>query len=104
VNFRAVRAYVAELAEAGAADSTVIRRVASLRTLFGALVDLDLLDRNPVMIQPRSRPRRLPRVLTMDEARYLVEQVTGSTPKALRDRALLELLYASGLRRLSRSS
>ncbi len=98
VNFRAVRAYVAEQAELGAADSTVIRRVASLRTLFGALVDLDLLDRNPVMIQPRSAPRRLPRVLTTDEARYLVERVKGSTPKALRDRALLELLYASGLR------
>ena len=83
----------------GSPGSTIARRLAALRSfyrheqLIGARLD------NPAAEIPSPRRvRRLPRTLSASEAERLVEAAAGTTPRALRDGALVELLYGSGLR------
>jgi integrase/recombinase XerD len=91
--------YLAEMRAAGLSPATIARRVAAIRsffrhqTLLGARID------NPAaeLELPRRR-RTLPRTLSPAEAERLVEAASGSSPRALRDRALVELLYGAGLR------
>jgi site-specific recombinase XerD len=99
VGLRTLRRYVAALSEAGLEPSSVARKLASLRALFGVLRDEGVRGENPVELigQPK-RSSRLPRVLRPDELDALLERIPGCGPLALRDRALLELAYASGLR------
>lgn len=96
----AVRGFLARAAgEAGAASLS--RKLSTLRSLYRFLVREGLAEGNPArgVASPR-RPRRLPEVLPEAEVAVLVEAptVAAATPLALRDRAFLELLYASGLR------
>lgn len=97
-------AFVDELATGGdgrrpAAATTVQRKVACLRSFYRHLRREELIDRDPTAeLKGPPRGRRLPKVLTRDEVRHLLAQPRGTTPAALRDRALLELMYACGLR------
>ncbi len=84
------------------AASTVARITTSIRAFFGFLTDEGLLNENPARRLERPRvPARLPgNVLTIREVKHLLATASQrSTPFALRDRALVELLYATGLRR-----
>ncbi len=94
-----LRSWLARLRTQGAARSTLARRAAAARTFTAFCVRRGLLDRDPgaALGTPRGH-RRLPQVLQPDEARELVTAVAGGDPASLRDRALLELLYASGIR------
>jgi integrase/recombinase XerD len=94
-----VERYLAELRAAGLASTTIARRAASLRSFFRHQVLIGLRPDNPAaeVGLPR-RARRLPRTLSPGEAERLVEAANGTTPRALRDRALVELLYGAGLR------
>src|SRR5438128_11975540 len=70
-----------------------------MRTFFGLLVRDGRLKSNPSeLISSPRLPRKLPSYLGVDEAAAVVEMPQGSSMKDLRDRAILELLYASGLR------
>ena len=91
--------YLAELRAAGLSGATITRRVASLRSLFRHLVLIGAADANPAadLDLPR-RARRLPRVLSPSEVERLIDAAAGTTPRTLRDRALVELLYGAGLR------
>jgi integrase/recombinase XerD len=91
--------YLAELRAAGRAPTTIARRAAALRTFFRHLVLVGVRPENPAteLAAPR-RPRRLPRTLSPGEAERLIEAAKGTTPRTLRDRALVELLYGAGLR------
>jgi integrase/recombinase XerD len=91
--------YLAELRAAGLSAATIARRVASLRSLFRHLVLIGAVDANPAaeLDLPR-RSRRLPRALSPSEAERLIDAAAGTTPRSLRDRALVELLYGAGLR------
>jgi integrase/recombinase XerD len=82
-----------------AAASTVSRKVACLRSFHRYLRREGAIAHDPTaeLRGPRRR-RRLPRVLTRDEVVKLLAQPRGSEPLALRDRALLETMYACGLR------
>jgi integrase/recombinase XerC len=94
-----VRAFVAEAA-ATAGPASLGRKLSTLRSLYRFLVREGLSADNPAraVASPR-RPKRLPEVLPEEEVAVLVEAPAGSDdPLALRDRAFLELLYASGLR------
>ena len=94
----AVRGFLARAAgEAGAA--TLGRKLSALRTFYRFLVREGLAASNPArgVASPR-RPRKLPLVLPEDEVAALVEAPARADPLELRDRAFLELLYASGLR------
>src|SRR5215207_2217367 len=96
---RLLRRYAAGLTEAGQAPSTVARKLASLRSLFRTLVEHGLLEQNPadLLTAPR-RGQALPRVLKAAEVAALLDRIPADTALALRDRALFELAYASGLR------
>jgi integrase/recombinase XerD len=91
--------YVAELRAAGAAPATVVRRVSAFRSFYRHQQLLGAREDNPAtdLDLPR-RTRRLPRTLSPGEAERLIEAATGSEPRTLRDRALVELLYGAGLR------
>ena len=91
--------YLAELRAAGLSPSTIARRVAAIRSLFRHQALLGARTDNPAaeLDLPRRR-RTLPRTLSPAEAERLVEAANGTTPRALRDRALVELLYGGGLR------
>jgi integrase/recombinase XerD len=91
--------YLAELRAQGLAASTIARRLAAVRALFRHQMLIGAAQDNPAaeVALPR-RARRLPRTLSPGEAERLVEAASGTTPRALRDRALVELLYGAGLR------
>ncbi|HXE44710.1 MAG TPA: tyrosine recombinase [Conexibacter sp.] len=96
---RALRRYAAGLTESGQAPSTVARKLASLRALFRTLVEHGALEQNPAdLLSAPRREQRLPRVLKAAEVAALLDRIPADTALALRDRALFELAYASGLR------
>jgi integrase/recombinase XerD len=81
------------------AAATLQRKVACLRSFHRHLRRTELITDDPtVHIKAPRQGRRLPKVLGRDEVAKLLEQPRGSDPPALRDRALLELMYACGLR------
>ncbi|MGI8512063.1 MAG: site-specific tyrosine recombinase XerD [Solirubrobacteraceae bacterium] len=82
-----------------ASPATIHRKAACLRSFYRHLRREEVLDTDPTaaLSSPR-RGRRLPQVLTRAEVGRLLAQPDGSEPAALRDRALLELMYACGLR------
>src|SRR5215208_5739747 len=91
--------WIAELRGAGLSPATIARRIASVRSLFRHLVLIGAVAENPAAeVELPRRIRRLPRTLSPGEAERLVEAASGTTPRALRDRALVELLYGAGLR------
>lgn len=82
------------------ASSTVARKVAAIKSFFHYMVDRGALQDDPTatLDSPKVR-KRLPKAISNDDLeRLLAEPAREQTPKALRDRALLEVLYATGLR------
>jgi integrase/recombinase XerD len=91
--------WIAEMRAAGLASSTVARRVSAVRTYFRHLVLIGTRAENPAAsLQLPRRARRLPRALSPTETERLIDAAAGTTPRSLRDRALVELLYGAGLR------
>ena len=85
--------------ERAVAASTAARRVASLRAFHEFLMRRGLSRENPALaVRPPRRARPLPDVLTVAEVEALLAAPRGEEPRALRDRAMLEMAYASGLR------
>jgi site-specific recombinase XerD len=99
VDVRGLRRYAAGLSEAGQAPSTVARKLAALRGLFRTEVELGARCENPAdLLSSPKKPQRLPRVLRPDEVATLLDRIPATTPLELRDRAIFELAYSSGLR------
>ena len=94
-----LRSWLARLRSSGAARSSLARRGSSARvfTAWASRRGLLATDPGALLATPKGR-RPLPDVLRADEAVRLVEQVDGGSPEQLRDRAALELLYATGIR------
>lgn len=92
--------YLESLAAGGeVAGSTLHRKLSSLRSFYAHLRREGELDSDPTVdVKAPSQSKRLPSVLSRAEVSHLIEQVKGADPIATRDRALLELMYASGLR------
>jgi integrase/recombinase XerD len=85
--------------KAAVAPATLQRKVACLRSFHRHLRREDLIADDPTaQIKAPRQGKRLPKVLSRDEVTRLLEQPSGTEPSALRDRALLELMYACGLR------
>jgi site-specific recombinase XerD len=96
---RELRHFAGVVSERGAMKSTVARKLAAIRTFYRHLVERGELEANPAELV--SSPRKdsyLPKILKPGEVADLLERIPGSTPLDLRDRALLELAYAAGLR------
>jgi integrase/recombinase XerC len=94
-----VRAFLAHLGRAGDARSTVARKLSGLRTFFRYLRREDVLDDDPARqaVSPK-REHTLPAHLSEGEMSRLLDMPSDATPLGCRDRAILELFYASGLR------
>lgn len=99
VRHRDVRRYGAGLSSGGAAPATVARKLAAIRGLFDFLVRTERVGQNPAdLVSSPKREEKLPRVLSGEQVRSLLERIPARTPLELRDRAMLELAYSCGLR------
>ena len=92
-------AYVAQLRADGLAPTKIARRLAAVRSFFRHEMLLGARTDNPAAsVELPKRRRTLPRTLSPAEVERLLDAAAGTTPRALRDRALAELLYGAGLR------
>ena len=99
VDSLAVRSFVAALARNGVSKRSQARSLSSLRGLFRFACREGVLDNNPAAaVRSPKQASHLPRHLRPGEIENLLEAAGGDAPLQRRDRALLELLYASGLR------
>jgi tyrosine recombinase XerC len=97
--YRDLRGWAATLSDRRLARATVARKLAAARGLHDHLVRTGAATSNPAELLPSpKRARRLPRVLRADEVAMLLDRIPARTPLEVRDRALLELAYSSGLR------
>jgi integrase/recombinase XerC len=96
---RVVRAYLADLHARGLARTSIARRLAALRSFFRFLVRRGRMKANPARdVRSPALPKRLPGHLPIDQSEVLFRQAFGDDDAGRRDRAILELLYASGVR------
>lgn len=94
-----VRPFMGWLHDRGLAKRSLRMKLAAVKALFTHLVRSDVLQRNPASLVASPRTdKKLPSFLRESEAEALVASFDTSTPQGLRDRALVELLYGSGLR------
>ena len=94
-----VERYVRYLTGRGRSASTVTRAAASLKSFYGYLVRGGYASADPARgVAPARAARKLPQILTSREVELLLEQPDGMDPKCCRDHAMLELLYATGIR------
>jgi integrase/recombinase XerC len=93
-----VRRFAAESHRKGLAARSVARRLSAVRTFLNYLIETGALRSNAaVHVQAPKAPRRLPATLDPDQVASLLA-ISGDEPETLRDRAMLELFYSSGLR------
>jgi integrase/recombinase XerD len=99
LDHRALRRYLAEMDRARYSRTTIKRRLSAVRSFFNYLVTEDIVSSDPasVLLAPKA-PSRLPRLVPNDVLQALFDAPDPATPTGLRDRAVLELLYASGAR------
>lgn len=99
VGARDLRAYVAQLQESGASERSLARYVVTLRQFYRFLLKEELIAEDPLpeFLLPH-RPGRLPGTLSAEEVARLLNEPDGATRLGARDRAMLELLYGTGLR------
>jgi len=94
-----VRTFLARLHAAGRAPSSLARTLSAWRSFYQWLSDRGEVSSNPVVgVRAPKRAQRLPKALSADQAVRLASHPIDNTWQALRDRALIELLYSSGLR------
>ncbi|GEO25748.1 tyrosine recombinase XerD [Alicyclobacillus acidoterrestris] len=94
-----IAAYLGYLHEAGRANATISRNLASIRSFFHFLVREDFILQDPTIhVDTPKIEKKLPRVLTPEEIERLLRAPDQSTPSGMRDYAMLELLYATGIR------
>jgi integrase/recombinase XerC/integrase/recombinase XerD len=97
--YRDLRSYAAALSERGLARASVARKLAAVRSLHEHLARTGAASQNPAQLLPiPKKAPRLPRVLGPDEIAALLDRIPASGPLEIRDRAMLELTYACGLR------
>lgn len=99
VQHTAITVYLISLRRQGRAPSTVKRRIAAIRSFYKYLQREGALAHDPTLDLASPRlPRRLPRILTVNEVERLLAAPNPGVREGVRDRALLELMYATGLR------
>ena len=94
-----VLAYLVSLQQQGKAPSTISRTLASLRSFYMYVIDSGVDMKDPTLnLETPKVMRQSPNILTTDEVELLLAQPRRDDVKGLRDRAMLELLYASGIK------
>ena len=99
VTVTALNSYVLYLEKIGRKPSTISRSIASMKAFFHYLAREGEITVDPSeSLKPPKIEKKLPEILTIEETKRLLEQPSGTSPKELRDKAMLELLYATGIR------
>lgn len=94
-----VKEYIEGLTALGKSEATVTRTAATLRCYYRFLISKGLAEKNPVDgLQLKKAEKKLPGVLNSNEIVLLLSQPDGTDYKSVRDKAMLELLYATGIR------
>lgn len=91
--------YALYLERQGLSTATISRNIASVRAFFIYLLRKGKISQDPSeQLKPPKVEKKIPETLTIEEVNLLLEQPTDNTPKEIRDKAMLELLYATGIR------
>ena len=91
--------YIAHLNSLGRAATTVSRSIASMKAFFGYAYERGIIDSNPSFgLKAPKIVKKMPEILSVTEVDALLKQPSRNTPKELRDKSMLELLYATGMR------
>lgn len=99
INTTDLNSYVLYMKEQNMSTATISRNVASIKSFFMYLYKNNLIKEDPTeQIKPPKIEKKLPEILTVEEISKLLEQPSKSNPKEIRDKAMLELLYATGMR------
>ncbi|MBN1288023.1 MAG: tyrosine recombinase XerC, partial [Actinobacteria bacterium] len=99
IDHKTLRSFLANQVTRGYSRSTVARRCACIKAFFKYLVESQVIDMNPATtVSFPIKGKKLPRFLTEEEAVTLVKGPADGEPLALRDKAIVELLYATGIR------
>jgi len=94
-----INSYLNYLKNLGKTQSTQVRNLASIKSFFDFLISIGLIKTNPTKeIKIKKNAAKLPEILTQNEIDILISQPNVSTLRGCRDKAMLELLYATGLR------
>jgi len=94
-----IMSYLFQLQMEGCSPATISRRLAAVRSFYRYLVSEDILFKDPASsLEFPKLSQKLPRVLTVQEVELLLSQPSISEPAGIRDKAMLELLYATGIR------
>lgn len=94
-----VISYLLQMEKAGKSPATIARRLAALKSFYQFLVRESMVERDPTAnLESPKLDRKLPKVLTVREVETLLRQPKTGTVNGLRDKAMLEVLYATGIR------
>lgn len=94
-----VRGFVGFLFSKKNQAASIARKISAIRSFYRYLQRKDLIAQNPAKRVPTPKlPKRMPKFLTVDEVDAIMKSASGSDWKPVRDRAILEMLYATGLR------
>ena len=99
IDRRTTRRFLAQLSTRGYAGRSIARKLSAVRTFLGDAATRGLIAANPAagVVQPK-KPATLPKSLPATGLAEALDRIDGGDPVGLRDRALLELLYATGMR------
>lgn len=99
VTSTSLNAYVLQIEKQGMSSATVSRNIASIKAFFLFLLRQGVITEDPSeVLKPPKIEKKAPVILTTEEVNLLLEQPNGTAPKDIRDKAMLELLYATGIR------
>ena len=94
-----LRKYVKYLTDEGNAPSSVSRTVSSIKTFYNYLLNIGVINRDPAQfIKAPKIVKKVPDTLTYAEVELFLSQPEGNSPKDIRDKAIVELMYSTGLR------
>lgn len=99
VTSTSLNSYILYLEKEGRKPSTISRSIASMKAFFHFLQKMGYVNEDVAgVLKAPKIEKKMPSILTKDETVRLLNQPSGTTPKELRDKAMLELLYATGIR------
>ena len=99
VTATSLNSYILFLEREGFSTATVSRNVASMKAFFHYMCDSHVMKEDPTrQIKAPHIDKKAPEILSVEQVELLLEQPDTSTPKGIRDKAMLELLYATGMR------
>lgn len=99
INATDLNTYVIYMGEQGMSTATISRSIASIKSFFMFLFKKNIVrDDCAEQLKAPKIEKKLPEILTVAEVNRLLEQPSKNTPKEIRDKAMLELLYATGMR------